>query len=255
MKKIMLSCLFSLGIMIGLAQSVGINTDASAPDNSAMLDVKSNSKGFLPPRMTFNERNAITTPAMGLVIYCSNCGGGELQVYTGIAWTNMIGGPTTLPLVIGDSYGGGKVAYIFQPGDPGYIAGQVHGLVATTTDQIGAMQWYNGSFLTTGATATVLGSGNANTNAIITIQGSGSYAAKLCADLVMNGYNDWYLPSKDELNKLYLNKTAIGNFLSTTYWSSTELNATFAGSQNFNDGTQSFTNKINTYAVRAVRSF
>ena len=52
-----------------LFAQVGINADNSAPDNSAMLDVKSISKGILVPRMTMSERNAITTPATGLTIY------------------------------------------------------------------------------------------------------------------------------------------------------------------------------------------
>lgn len=53
-------------IMVG---QVGINTDGSAPDNSAILDAKSNNKGFLPPRMTTAERDAINSPAIGLVIF------------------------------------------------------------------------------------------------------------------------------------------------------------------------------------------
>ena len=74
------------------AQSVGINADGSSANASAMLDVSSTTKGFLPPRMTYAQREAITTPAIGLMIYCTNCGSGQAQVYDGSAWVNMIGG-------------------------------------------------------------------------------------------------------------------------------------------------------------------
>ena len=82
---------------------VSISTDNSSPDPSAMLDVKSTAKGFLPPRMTYSQRIAITSPPAGLMVWCSNCGtSGELQIYNGTVWTNMVGGGASLvPLVIG----------------------------------------------------------------------------------------------------------------------------------------------------------
>ena len=55
--------------MTAKAQNVGINTDASTPDNSAMLDVKSTDKGMLIPRMTEAQKNLIASPAIGLLIY------------------------------------------------------------------------------------------------------------------------------------------------------------------------------------------
>ena len=73
-----------------LAQ-IGIGTNT--PDASAKLDVMSTNKGFLPPRMTATQRDAIATPAAGLIVWCSNCCSyGEVQVFNGVAWTNMIGG-------------------------------------------------------------------------------------------------------------------------------------------------------------------
>jgi uncharacterized protein (TIGR02145 family) len=79
---------------IGLSNSyaqVGIGTET--PHASATLDLTSSSQGFLPPRMTEAERNNITTPATGLMVYCNNCGtDGELQVYNGADWTNIVGG-------------------------------------------------------------------------------------------------------------------------------------------------------------------
>lgn len=80
-------------------------------------------------------------------------------------------------------------------------------------------------------------------------------AARLCNDLVIDIYDDWYLPSKDELNKLYLNIVAIGGFASSLYWSSTENISNFAWFQNFTNGFQNYLSKNNSNYVRAVRAF
>ena len=72
MKKISFLIVFLLLVSGSLFAQVGINSDGSAPDGSAMLDVKSSAKGLLLPRMTMAERNAISNPATGLLIYCSD---------------------------------------------------------------------------------------------------------------------------------------------------------------------------------------
>jgi hypothetical protein len=70
---------------------VGIGT--TTPAASAELDVTSTTKGFLPPRMTHAQKTAIASPASGLLVWCTDCcTAGELQVFNGTAWTNMIGG-------------------------------------------------------------------------------------------------------------------------------------------------------------------
>ena len=82
-------------------------------------------------------------------------------------------------------------------------------------------------------------------------------AARLCGDLVEGGFSDWYLPSKDELNKLWLSKDAIGGFSNDYYWSSTEFDSNNAWLQSFFNGGQ-FDGAKNTpfpYSVRAIRSF
>lgn len=80
----------SLLSVAGFSQSVGIGT--SSPNGSAKLEISSNNQGFLPPRMTATERDAIANPVAGLMVYCTNCGtNGEMQHYNGSVWTNMIG--------------------------------------------------------------------------------------------------------------------------------------------------------------------
>jgi uncharacterized protein (TIGR02145 family) len=77
---------------------VGIGT--TNPDPSAALDITSTTKGLLVPRMTQAQRNAISSPATWLIVICTDCGNsGELQVYNGTTWTNMIGGTATIPNV------------------------------------------------------------------------------------------------------------------------------------------------------------
>lgn len=93
MKKIIILIISILTITSGIfAQGVGINDDNSAPDNSAMLDVKSNSKGILVPRIDFNDKPA--TPATGLLIYVTVNGpegNDAFYFYNGTAWTKIAG--------------------------------------------------------------------------------------------------------------------------------------------------------------------
>lgn len=161
---------------------------------------------------------------------------------------------------IGMAYQGGVIAYILQSVDPGYVSGETHGLIASTADLSNGIQWSNGSYTTTGATGTAIGTGQTNTSAIVNNQGAGSYAAQLCndytnADTGTGVYSDWYLPSIDELNKLIKNKTAVGGFAGLRYWSSSELASNGAWSQDFGGEIQFYTNKDNYLWVRAVRDF
>ena len=109
-------------------------------------------------------------------------------------------------------------------------------LEAAPSDQ-GTVEW-GGWGTTVGGTSTAIGSGKSNTEKIVNKLGSGSYAARLCYDLELGGYDDRFLPSKDELNELYQQKNAVGGFAPGNYWSSSENSSFNAWKQDFDDGLQ-----------------
>jgi len=167
---------------------------------------------------------------------------------------------------VGQSYGGGIVAYIFVSGDIGYVAGQTHGLIAATADQnsgnpiVWAIPTYQSTLV--GGTLMTVGSGAANTGKIINVYGTGTdYAAGICDAYINNEtgtgvYTDWYLPSLSDLQQLYNNRDLIKNFTTGYYWSSSETSSTNAYGRNFINGTGSNGPKSTTEAyVRPVRAF
>jgi serine/threonine-protein kinase len=82
--------LASLGLATaGRAQSVGIGT--TTPETSAVLDVRSTSQGLLPPRLTAAQRQAIASPAQGLLVFQTD-GSQGLYYYSGVAWLNLANG-------------------------------------------------------------------------------------------------------------------------------------------------------------------
>ena len=244
---------------------VGIGVAPENIEPSAQLEVKSTSKGFLPPRMLAAERDLISNLAAGLVLWCTDCGTkGEMQVYNGTEWTNMIGGTASAkPRVVGDSFGGGIIAYILQPTDSGFDSNVQHGLIAATSDQSSNAQWGCMSDVV-GASGTAIGTGKSNTTIITTSCATSGIAAQIAMSYNGGGFTDWYLPSKEELNALYFNKTIIGGFSDVFYWSSSEgtspQNDYYSWGQSFSSGHQQFYDNVygvkgGEQSVRAVRSF
>jgi len=264
MKKVKL--LFVAITMIAsytVSSQVAVSTDGSSADPSAMLDVKSDTAGLLIPRMTQIQRDAINNPATGLIIYQTDETSG-LYSYNGSTWINVRGSIYS----IGDFAHGGIVFWVDETGQ--------HGLVCAKEDQNQStgMKW-SSTLVYTQAQGDGLFAGEANTvifTAVHCAWGDGGvYAANFCNRLLISEggitYGDWYLPSKEELNLMYQNKstintTAIANegsaFENTYYWSSTEADnhSGHAWTQTFDDdGTQTTDLKVMFHKVRAVRDF
>jgi len=155
----------------------------------------------------------------------------------------------TTSFAIGENYQGGRIAYIDNTGE--------HGFIAALSDQSSGIQWFNGNYIETGALNYEIGKGKSNTEKIVQAQGDGEYAAKLCYDLVRSGYDDWYLPSRDELKELYERKYSIGGFQTDIdYWSSTEYTYyKLAWSLRFSYGGEGEMDKDWPFRVRCIRYF
>ena len=154
-----------------------------------------------------------------------------------------------LDSLYGCTYAGGLICY-FDPSDGS-------GIVCTEADQTQNMHWYNCVYTITGATLEAIGTGAFNTGLIIADQGFGFYAASVCDMADDGGFEDWILPSKDELEQIYINLKAAGkgNFADEVYWCSTEQSNTEAWSMDFTMGTQSIMQKLFPQNVRAIRNF
>ncbi len=199
---------------------------------------------------------------------------GEMNYWNGTNWVSVTPGTTgqnltfcdgvptwgPCPLQIGDAHAGGIIFYLDASGQ--------HGLVAALNDQD-----YNGDFTrrwgcpgtSIVGTSTAVGSGQANTTAIINGCSEDGTAAKICDDysVTIDGilYDDWFLPSKEELSLMYYNlwlggNIGLGGFEYLVYWSSTENNITDAWNIYFLNGQQYGTSKGQlSRRTRAVRAF
>lgn len=150
-------------------------------------------------------------------------------------------------LQLGYFFEGGIIFYLDETGE--------HGLVCTTEDQP-SVEWGCRNQLISGTNAEI-GSGQQNTNNILAQCNSTISAARVCADLISNGYDDWFLPSKDELNlirkNVFLNN--LGGEFGSYYRSSTENDGNSVWTQQFIDGQQYTLWKGSTVSIRAVRAF
>ena len=180
--------------------------------------------------------------------------------YTGTVTANIT---IEVQYTVGDTGpAGGIVFYVKDSESDGWRY-----LEAAKSDQATSVEW-GGYGISVGGTSTGIGSGKANTEAIVQTLGdgnytrhgsdvelNGNYAAKICDDLELGGHDDWFLPSKNELNELYKQRNIVGGFASSHYWSSSEDGFYGAWLQYFANGGQNGNAKDNDVRVRAVRAF
>lgn len=149
-------------------------------------------------------------------------------------------------LLVGQYYKGGYISYIYQQGDSGYVAGETHGIIISSNDINNAIKWGPWNVETKAYSK----NGKSNTELIVSILGTGDYAAYYCYNLDLNGYSDWYLPSYEELLNINKNRFIIN--INSTVWSSSEAQTGLAwDSKSVNEPSL----KGNNRAVRAIRYF
>jgi len=197
---------------------VGINNEN--PDASAALDITSTTGGLLIPRMTNAQRDAISSPAIGLMIYQTD-GTVGFYYYNGSSWAEVAATSKTYSVNTFYAELGGYVIQISPNGK--------HGLVVAMQDQ-GISNWYEANDLLS----------NPSNH-----------------DADGKEFSDWRLPTKRELNLMYVvyNNGNAAFLNANYYWSSTEFGYSFAWTQDFGNGDQTIYNKDITVYVRAVRAF
>lgn len=170
--------------------------------------------------------------------------------------------PTEGSLKIGDFFQGGIITYFFKETDPGYVRGEQHGFVVSPEDISKSTYWGCPGVSIIKARNENIGAGKANSAEIVRMCNTSNSAANMCANYTYGGFRDWFLPSKDELNQIYLQADNIGGIDKTDlYWSSTEYQGKNITDQNiawlqlFIDGTYREAHKNEPYRVRAIHYF
>ena len=250
------------------AQGIQGLTGATGPQGIAGTNGNDGATG--PQGIAGTNGNDGATGATGLTGATGPTGaagqGGVTTAGTGINVTGAgtVASPyvvsTTSPcgLAIGQTYQGGIIYYLDASG--------CHGLISAPTNQSTGIQWWNGSYIDTYASGSGLFDGDGNCYRIRRAQGdcASCNAAEICLDLTLGVYSDWYLPSKYELNLMYLNIGQgnalglgnVGGFASDFYWSSTEYDNDYAWVFYFSNGDANYLgSKFYAGFVRAVRAF
>ncbi|MEI8084004.1 MAG: hypothetical protein WCI74_19375 [Actinomycetes bacterium] len=165
--------------------------------------------------------------------------------------------PTTTPTPAPLTCAAGGTCAVGSTGPGGGIVFYVSGtrrMEAAPADLSGSVAWCNNdSTDISGAAGTSIGTGSNNTTAMVAgcTTGAGNSARAYGG----GGKSDWFLPSKDELNQLYLRRAVVGGFTTGAYWSSSQFQAAAVWGQLFSNGDQPFAFKYLMGIVRPVRAF
>jgi uncharacterized protein YggU (UPF0235/DUF167 family) len=243
------------GQVIGAIQATSANTLTYAityQSNAGALSIDPNTGELSVADYTLFDFE--TTPSMFATISVDN---GVYSV-SATATINII--DIAEPATVGEFRDGGVVFWV----DP---ADNTHGLVLTVNNHGNGVEWGCEGLAIPGASGSAIGTGAANTAAIEAACTTSGTAADIAANLSLNGYDDWFLPSWDEWSAVYnnigiINATAVANggvnILSSTsdrYWTSTEDGANAARGFRGSDGTSNTVLRIAGMKVRAARAF
>lgn len=280
-KIAVLSLMMVLTSMNSVLAQVGVNTT----NPKVTLQIEGNPTdtttpdGVRAPVLSLAQLDAKVaaygTDQDGVILYINDVSAGSTETETANitttgyyyydasndVWKTMAEEPVTYS--VGDFAHGGIVFWVDATGQ--------HGLVCAKQDQSTGVRWYAGTATNTMARGDGPKAGFMNTTLIIANQGNGDggiYAARICNELqITEGgktYGDWYLPSIEELNLIFLNRSIINstatanggsNFSLSNYYSSKEFNVNEAWYVNFFNGVNNFYIKDNLSRVRAVRAF
>jgi hypothetical protein len=207
----------------------------------------------VPEILTTAERLALSNTSLGKLVFDTDID--KLHVYNGSEWEQIISGvdgdfdvPLSFDtLNLGNAVCGGFYIGAVSVGSQCYAL-----IVAPNATGCACCQWKTTRTATSGTTSCVDGFNNTYGP----MDNADHPAGNWTATRTINGFSDWYLPARDELNQLYVNKgtTPAGEgFAADSYWSSTEDSATLACRQNFNSGNQTYYIKTSIFRVRAVR--
>lgn len=259
--------------------------------DAQIVDIESTTEGFLAPRMTTVQRDAIPNPVNGSLIF--NVSTGRFNYYNVLVaqWEELYPGPhsgthylmvqffltqpnglqillnagetpadllnagASISDLIGLNYAGGLIFHVNPNGS---------GFVAAPADLPILYEWGCYYQDVNGANGFAIGTGSQNTTEIVSgCLVNPADAATACVNYNGGGYTDWYLPSIDELTAIYQNigpgasgnNNIVGFPTNTAYWSSTEFNAYDAYQLYVNTGTYFIDAKTYSVNVRPVRSF